>query len=105
MKRLLNGFALLILSFPFLTGCQAESSSAGPADFTVNRVDRGKYLVSAMGCNDCHTQLKMTDRGSEPDMTRMLSSGGDEDAGSSKNGRHVAVVWRGNEHGIRGRLG
>src|SRR5215472_16570586 len=34
---------------------------------------RGKYHVTAAGCNDCHTPLKMTDRGPVPDMTRMLS--------------------------------
>ena len=34
---------------------------------------RGKYLVSAMGCNDCHTPWKMTDQGPAPDMSRMLS--------------------------------
>jgi hypothetical protein len=31
------------------------------------------YLVNGIGCNDCHTPLKMTDHGPEPDMTRMLS--------------------------------
>jgi hypothetical protein len=34
---------------------------------------RGKYLVTIMGCNDCHTPWTMTPRGPEPDMTRMLS--------------------------------
>ena len=34
---------------------------------------RGKYLVTIMGCNDCHTPWKTTPRGPEPDMTRMLS--------------------------------
>ena len=34
---------------------------------------RGKYLVSIMGCNDCHTPLKMTPKGPVPDETRFLS--------------------------------
>jgi mono/diheme cytochrome c family protein len=34
---------------------------------------RGKYLVTAVGCGDCHTPMKMGERGPEPDMTRMLS--------------------------------
>jgi len=34
---------------------------------------RGKYLVMAMGCNDCHTPWKMGPNGPAPDMTRMLS--------------------------------
>ncbi|MCC7014791.1 MAG: diheme cytochrome c-553 [Planctomycetes bacterium] len=36
-------------------------------------VERGRYLVTAMGCNDCHTPLKLGPNGPEPDMTRMLS--------------------------------
>jgi mono/diheme cytochrome c family protein len=37
------------------------------------RVARGKYLVTAMGCNDCHTPWKLGARGPEPDMSRALS--------------------------------
>jgi mono/diheme cytochrome c family protein len=37
-----------------------------------SHVARGKYLVTIMGCNDCHTPLAMTARGPEPDMSRML---------------------------------
>ncbi len=36
-------------------------------------VERGKYLVSTMGCHDCHTPWKMGPNGPEPDMTRSLS--------------------------------
>jgi hypothetical protein len=36
-------------------------------------VKRGEYLVNAVGCNDCHTPMKMGPKGPEPDMTRMLS--------------------------------
>lgn len=36
-------------------------------------VDRGAYLVRAMGCNDCHTPWKMGERGPEPDMSRALT--------------------------------
>jgi Cytochrome c len=37
------------------------------------QVARGKYLVTAGGCNDCHTPLVMGPKGPAPDMTRMLS--------------------------------
>src|SRR5262245_31765480 len=37
------------------------------------RVERGAYLVKTMGCNDCHTPLKMGPRGPQPDMTRALT--------------------------------
>ncbi len=36
-------------------------------------VERGKYLVTIAGCNDCHTPLKMGPNGPELDMTRMLA--------------------------------
>jgi hypothetical protein len=37
------------------------------------RVERGKYIVMAGGCHDCHTPLKMGANGPEPDMALMLS--------------------------------
>jgi mono/diheme cytochrome c family protein len=37
------------------------------------RVERGKYLVSVVGCNDCHTPFKLGPKGPEPDMSRFLS--------------------------------
>jgi hypothetical protein len=46
---------------------------ADPAAAPGSAVARGKYLVTIMGCNDCHTPWKATPRGAEPDMTRMLS--------------------------------
>lgn len=36
-------------------------------------VERGKYLVSSMGCNDCHTPMKMTAMGPVYDSSRFLS--------------------------------
>ena len=36
-------------------------------------VQRGAYLVKVMGCNDCHTPMKMGPNGPETDMTRMLT--------------------------------
>jgi|RhiMethySRZTD1v2_1073278.scaffolds.fasta_scaffold42721_3 mono/diheme cytochrome c family protein len=37
------------------------------------QIERGKYLVTIGGCNDCHTPWKMGEHGPEPDMSRMLS--------------------------------
>ncbi len=34
---------------------------------------RGEILVSAIGCNDCHSPKKMTERGPIPDPDRLLS--------------------------------
>lgn len=36
-------------------------------------VELGAYLVKTMGCNDCHTPLKMGPKGPEPDMGRALT--------------------------------
>src|SRR5512136_2733094 len=47
---------------------QAQQQAAAPSP-----VERGKYLVTSMGCNDCHTPWKLGEKGPEPDMTRMLS--------------------------------
>lgn len=44
-----------------------ENAAEGPSAV------RGKYLVSIMGCNDCHTPWHMGANGPEPDMSRMLS--------------------------------
>jgi hypothetical protein len=72
-------FVLLLLGSLAGIGCNARSAEASaentplaPADAQA-RVDRGKYLVNGIGCNDCHTPLKMGPNGPEPDMSRMLS--------------------------------
>ena len=36
-------------------------------------VELGSYLVSSMGCHDCHTPWKLGPRGPEPDMSRALT--------------------------------
>jgi hypothetical protein len=36
-------------------------------------LSRGKYLVDIMGCDDCHTPMKMGAKGPEPDMSRRFS--------------------------------
>ena len=36
-------------------------------------VKRGEYLVSTIGCTDCHTPKIMTPTGPQPDMSRLLS--------------------------------
>jgi mono/diheme cytochrome c family protein len=60
-KRLVPIAAILTVA-----GTIAATSGTG-------REARGKYLVNAIGCNDCHTPLKMGPKGPEPDMSRVLS--------------------------------
>jgi mono/diheme cytochrome c family protein len=54
----------------------ASCTAQGAADEQLTkakRAERGKYLVTIGGCNDCHTPFKLGPNGPEPDMTRMLS--------------------------------
>jgi hypothetical protein len=59
-------------------GCSDRAAPGPHGDPTIaaaaaSPVERGRYLVTAMGCNDCHTPWKMGATGPEPDMTRALS--------------------------------
>src|SRR5437763_7892843 len=73
--RVLVGLAPGLL----LAACQqpapAPTQSTTPAQTapTPSPVERGKYLVTVGGCNDCHTPKKVGANGPEPDMTRELS--------------------------------
>lgn len=65
--RALSAFVLSVLGLASLLA----AVPAAAADET--QVARGEYLVTAGGCHDCHTPLKMGPSGPEPDMSRMLS--------------------------------
>jgi mono/diheme cytochrome c family protein len=57
-----------------LAASAALLSLAGKAPHEQNAtIERGKYLVQFAGCNDCHTPLKFSANGPEPDFSRMLS--------------------------------
>ncbi len=71
-KQIFTSFACLLplLALPTIT----LADPATPANAKTNaQVERGRYLVTISGCNDCHTPLKMGPHGPEPDMSRMLS--------------------------------
>jgi hypothetical protein len=73
MKSKLNLVLIAVASILVTAGCKTVSTAADSTPAVRLRAQRGQYLVSAIGCNDCHTPFKMTERGPEPDMTRMLS--------------------------------
>jgi cytochrome c553 len=53
---------------------QSPSSAAQPAATTAtSAVERGKYLVSASGCHDCHSPKIYGPGGPQPDPARLLS--------------------------------
>lgn len=58
---------LALYGFDVTSAQQGDKAASGDAK-------RGEYLVTAMGCNDCHTPWKVNADGvPEPDMSRMLS--------------------------------
>ncbi len=65
----LAGLALWSCLVCVVVACQQQAA----APTREARIAHGKYLVTAMGCNDCHTPWKLGEKGPEPDMTRMLS--------------------------------
>lgn len=58
---------------PSPSSTSSPSSTEAPAATRASAVERGRYLVSFVGCHDCHTPLEMTPNGPAPDMDRMLS--------------------------------
>jgi len=62
----------LLLALATAAACD-RSAAATVTSPDVPRAQRGKYLVSAIGCMDCHTPWKMGPKGPEPDMTRYMS--------------------------------
>lgn len=76
--RLAAALVFAALALPLAPhAARAGEGGAGPApsDSAADaaKIERGRYLVTFGGCNDCHTPWKMGENGPEPDMTRMLS--------------------------------
>jgi mono/diheme cytochrome c family protein len=61
----------IIVGVGLIAGTVVGAIAAQSTDKTV---ERGRYLVTAIGgCNDCHTPFRMGPNGPEPDMSHMLS--------------------------------
>ena len=79
MNRHTLTLPLLAAGLISFSGAMTRATAPAPDQRTTppvtdaTRVARGAYLVSTMGCNDCHTPLKVGPRGPEPDMTRALT--------------------------------
>lgn len=80
MRRTRLTTQLMVLGVALFSGAMLRAIAAesqGTASVTPEqkkaRVERGAYLVTMMGCNDCHTPWKMGAQGPEPDMTRALT--------------------------------
>jgi mono/diheme cytochrome c family protein len=60
--------ALVVAAAAAGVACTRQAATSAPSP-----VERGRYLVTIGGCNDCHTPLKMGAAGPEPDFQRLLS--------------------------------
>jgi len=61
------------LAMVLASGSGEAQPKPAQSSVAAKRVERGKYLVTILACNDCHTPFKMGPNGPEPDMSRMLS--------------------------------
>jgi hypothetical protein len=70
-KKTASGKLLVgVLSAVLLISCGEQQSST---DMKQTPVERGKYLVTIGGCNDCHTPKVFTEQGPVLDEKRLLS--------------------------------
>lgn len=66
----------LLVAMSWLTNCQQQPAEKPAATETAaaatveDSAKRGEYLVSVLGCDDCHTPKSMTPQGPVPDMSR-----------------------------------
>ena len=67
------GGSFLALAAALTAAATSVTAASTPAPAYKPNVEHGAYLVKTMGCNDCHTPLKMGPKGPEPDMTRALT--------------------------------
>lgn len=88
MRRSILALAGLAIGAATLT----STTLAGQSGSEAARVERGKYLVTIMGCNDCHTPWKDGPDGPAPDMTRTLS-GHPQDLAMPPAPDHGKSLW------------
>lgn len=67
------GGSFLTLAAALAAAATNVTATSGQAQPSKPNVEHGAYLVTTMGCHDCHTPLTMGPKGPEPDMTRALT--------------------------------
>ena len=66
--------ALLLIGIMLVAaGCQQGPVETATTQTAASPVERGKYLVTVVGCGECHTPHTLGPDGPEPDMAKMLS--------------------------------
>ena len=67
-KTVLSFGAITAIASVILTGCANSTASEQKKSIAMTeqeKVQRGSYLVNAIGCDDCHSPKKMTETGFE----------------------------------------
>jgi hypothetical protein len=64
------GMGILVIVLAQGPSLAAEKKAGGSSKAMI---ERGLYLVTLAGCNDCHSPKKMTPNGPMPDEARLLS--------------------------------
>jgi mono/diheme cytochrome c family protein len=72
-RTILSAAALIFFSSGLGRAVSTPPDSQDQKSTGSTPIQRGGYLVGAMGCNDCHTPWKLGPKGPEPDMSRELS--------------------------------
>ena len=73
--------AIAVAASSMLYSCGISTTKANETKDEKNKaemIQRGEYLVTIGGCNDCHTPMKMGPNGPEPDAERRLSGHRDD---------------------------
>jgi hypothetical protein len=76
MKRTMLVFVVFGMLVPLLINCTGNPKPDSSGKEALNNeqlVERGNYLVTTMGCNDCHSPKRMGERGVEIIPELMLS--------------------------------
>jgi len=81
MRKQSNPFAIVISAVAVfsLFACtsnaptEQKKETTSMSEASSDPVQRGKYLVAAAACNDCHSPKNMTPQGPVPDTTKLLS--------------------------------
>lgn len=69
----LTSLLTLLTGLVLSTGCVREQEPEPAVQTQEQIVERGRYLVTMAGCNDCHTPKVFTDKGMELDQAKLLS--------------------------------
>ncbi|MGE3800649.1 MAG: cytochrome c [Candidatus Kapaibacterium sp.] len=87
MQEVAIAIILPLFLFIAIVGCSDDAGETGKSNGETNgvteqnglggpegdMVKRGEYLVTVLGCNDCHTPKIMGPQGPEPDPARLMS--------------------------------